>query len=441
MADYAAQYRSKLVSPEQAIASIPEGATLVVAFGVSAPPALLGALAARVRAGDLRDLRTYYMFGLQHAAETILAPDVAPHVHPHSLFEAGFDRALDQAGRGAGQHLLNFVPNYFSQVPRLLQEYIPADVFITTVSPLDRAGYFSLGVSVDYGSTAARCCKRLIVEVNEHMPRTFGDALLHISEVDAIVEHDAPLLVLPPRPPRPEDEAIGRTIAELVPDGATLQLGIGGIPDAVARLLRDHRDLGIHTELFGPGMVDLIECGAVTGRKKTLHRGKHVFTNAMGDQRLYDFVHDNPAMEGYAVSYTNDPAVVAQHDNFISINSILEVDLTGQCNAEFLGGHQYSGTGGQVDFVRGAFNSRGGKSILAFYATAEQGRVSRVVPRLTPGAVVTTSRMDTEYLVTEYGVVNLKGKSTRERALGIIELAHPQFRDDLLRAAQDLGLV
>jgi itaconate CoA-transferase len=234
---------------------------------------------------------------------------------------------------------------------------------------------------------------------------------------------------------------MGRAIAELVPDGATIQLGIGGIPDAVARSLRGHKDLGIHSELFGPGMVDLIEAGVVTGRRKTLHRQKHVFTNAMGDQRLYDFLHDNPSMESYPVSYTNNPAVVAQNDDFISINSILEVDLTGQCNAEYLEGQQYSGTGGQLDFVRGAFGSRGGKSFLAFYSTAHGGQVSRVVPRLEPGAVVTTPRMDTEYLVTEYGLVNLKGKSVRERALSIIDLAHPSFRDALLREAQRLRLV
>jgi itaconate CoA-transferase len=437
--DYAAEYKRKLVTPEQAVAAIPHGASLVVAFGVAAPPALLAALAARARAGDLRDLRTYYMFPVQHTADTILAPDVAPHLGPCSLFESSFDRA--RGSGDASRPTVGYVPNNFSQIPRLLEEYLPVDAFLVTVSPMDKAGYFTLGTNNDYGSTAARYAKRLVVEVNERMPRVFGDSLIHVSRVDAIVEHTAPIVEVPPRPPRPEDETIGRAIAQEVPDAATLQLGIGGIPAAVARSLQNHRDLGIHTELFNDAMVDLIEAGVVTGQRKTLHRGKHVYTNAMGTQRLYDFIHDNPSIESYPVSHTNDPAVVAQNDNFISINSILEVDLTGQCNAESLDGEQFSGTGGQVDFVRGAFSARGGKSFLAFYATAHDGQVSRIVPRLEPGAVVTTSRMDVEYLVTEYGVTNLKGKSVRERALSIIDLAHPRFRDELLRAAREHRLV
>jgi itaconate CoA-transferase len=437
--DYVAEYQRKLTTPEQAVAAIPHHSTLVVAFGVAAPPALLAALAARARAGDLGELATYYMFPVQHTAETLLAPDVAPHLGPRSLFESSFDRA---PGHGDTHHpSVSYVPNYFSQIPRLLEEYLSVDTFVVTVSPMDKAGYFTLGTNSDYGSTAARVAKRLVVEVNERMPRVFGDSLLHVSQVHAIVEHTAPIVEVPSRPPRPEDDVIGRAIAALVPDAATIQLGIGGIPAAVARSLQNHRDLGIHTELFNDAMVDLIEAGVITGRQKTLHRGKHVYTNAMGSQRLYDFIHDNPSIEGYPVSHTNDPAVVAQNDNFVSINSILEVDLTGQCNAESIDGAQYSGTGGQVDFVRGAFGARGGKSFLAFYATAHDGQLSRVVPRLEPGAVVTTSRMDVEYLVTEYGMTNLKGKSVRERALSIIDLAHPSFRADLLRAAQEHGLV
>lgn len=437
--DYAAEYQRRLVTPEQAVAAIPHGATLVVAFGVAAPPALLAALATRARAGDLRDLRTYYMFPVQHTAASLLAPDIAPHLGPLSFFESSYDRP-PHAG-ATSSPVTTYVPNYFSQIPRLIEDYLTVDTFLATVSPMDKAGYFTLGTCNDYGSTAARCATRVVVEVNEHMPRVFGDSLLHVSQVAAIVEHHQPLVVIPPRPAQPEDEAIGRAIAALVPDAATLQLGIGGIPAAVARRLQGHRDPGIHTELFHDAMADLIEAGVVTGRQKALHCCKHVFTNAMGTPALYDFLDDNPSVESYPVSHTNDLSVVAQLDNFTSINSILEVDLTGQCNAEALAGAQYSGTGGQVDFVRGAFQSRGGKSFLAFYATAEHGQVSRAVPRLEPGAIVTTSRMDTEYLVTEYGLTNLKGKSVRERALSIIDLAHPRFRDDLLKAAQEQHLV
>ena len=226
----------------------------------------------------------------------------------------------------------------------------------------------------------------------------------------------------------------------MVPDGATLQLGIGGIPNAVCHYLEGHQDLGIHTELLCPGMIHLIKKGAITGRRKNLHRWKHVFTNAIGDREMYEFMHDNPSMESYPVDHTNDPAVIAQNDNMISINSTIEVDLLGQCNSEFLAGHQFSGTGGQLDYVRGAFNSKGGKSFIAFYATAHNGEISRVVPRFAPGTVVTTTRMDTHYLATEYGVVNLMGKSTRERAQDIISLAHPKFREDLQAEAKKMGL-
>ena len=227
----------------------------------------------------------------------------------------------------------------------------------------------------------------------------------------------------------------------MIPEGATLQLGIGGIPNAVCHYLEGHKDLGIHTELMCPGMVHLIKKGVITGRKKTLHPLKHVFTNAIGDREMYAFMHDNPSMESYPVSYTNAPEIIAKNDRMISINSTIEVDLLGQCNSEYLGGSEFSGTGGQLDYVRGAFNSKEGKSIIAFYATAHNGEVSRVVPRFQGGTVVTTPRMDTHYLATEYGAVNLKGKSTRDRALDIISLAHPRFRDDLLKEAHILRLL
>jgi itaconate CoA-transferase len=281
----------------------------------------------------------------------------------------------------------------------------------------------------------------LIVEVNEFMPRVFGDSLLHISEVDAIVENNVPLLEMLPAKPRPEDDGIGQAIADMIPHGATLQLGVGNIPNAVTRYLTNHRDLGIHSEVFGPGMMDLIEQGIITGRKKTLHPRKHCFTLAQGTRAMYEFMNDNPSIESYPVSYMNDPAVVAQNERMISVNSILEVDLQGQCNAEFLGESQFSGTGGQLDYVRGAFNARGGKSILAFYATAKHGEVSRVVPKLRRGTMITTPRMDAHYLATEFNVVNLKGKSTRERALAIISLADPKFRDELLREAEEMYLL
>jgi itaconate CoA-transferase len=315
------------------------------------------------------------------------------------------------------------------------------DVTVATVSPMDKAGYFTFGTANDYTSTAARHCKKLIVEVNEHMPRVFGDSILHISEVDTIVENHVPLIDIVPPEPDIDDETIGKCIAGMVPDGATIQLGVGSVPNAIAHYLMDHKDLGIHTEMFCPSMVDLIERGVVTGRRKSFHPRKNIFTFARGTSRMYEFMDNNPSIESYPVSYVNDPAVIAQNENMISINSVLEVDLLGQCNAEFIGGYQFSGTGGQLDYVRGAFDSKGGKSILAFHSTAKNGEISRVVPRFESGTVVTTPRMDTHYLITEHGVINLKGKSTRERALDIISLAHPKFRDELLREAENMYLI
>ncbi|MBN1455800.1 MAG: acetyl-CoA hydrolase/transferase family protein [Methanomicrobia archaeon] len=435
MSRYTAEYRQKLTTPERAVASIKNGSTIVHGLTTAEPPALLAAIADRVRADKLKDLKIYSFNPQKHVAETVFAPDLCDCIQAYSWFVSGSDRPMVRVG------LNYFVPVYFHQVPRLIRDYMEIDVTITTVSPMDKAGYFSFGTANDFTSTAARHCKRLIVEVNEHMPRVFGDSLIHISEVDAIVENHVPLLELPLPEPKPEDKAIGEAIAELVPDGATIQLGIGGIPNAVARYLEGHEELGIHTELLVPGMIELIEKGVITGRKKTLHPRKTVFTIAQGTERMYEFMNDNPSMESYPASYVLDPSVIAQNDNMISINSILEVDLLGQCNAEFLAGAQFSGTGGQLDFVRGAFQARGGKSILAFYSTAKNGTVSRIVPRFKPGTMVTTPRMDTHYLVTEYGVVDLKGKSTRERALEIINIAHPQFREQLLREAEDMYLI
>jgi itaconate CoA-transferase len=432
---YKSEYQRKLTTPESAVSGVADSSTLIHGMAAGEPPALLEALAERLRAGDLTGLQVYSLLPMAHMGRTLLDPELADRVDTYTWFVSPSDREMVKRG------LSFFIPNEFHQVPRFIRECMDVDVAITTVSPMDRAGFFTFGAINDYISTAARCCKKLIVEVNPRMPRVFGDSLLHVSEVDAIVENEAPLPELPFEKPRPEAEVIGRSITELIPDGATIQLGIGGIPNAVAASLGGHKDLGVHTELFCPGMARLIKQGAITGRQKTLHPRKHVFANALGDKELYDFIDDNPSMESYPISYLNDPCVIAGNNKMISINSTLEVDLLGQCNSEFLEGHEFSGTGGQLDYVRGAYKSEGGKSFIAFYSTAEGGEISRIVPRLDPGAVITTPRMDTHYLTTEHGLIDLKGKSTRARALGIIELAHPDFRDELLKAAQEMKIV
>ena len=272
-----------------------------------------------------------------------------------------------------GRKVINYVPNNFHQTPRLLIDEIGIDTFVCTVSPMDRHGYFSFGTGNDYSTKVARAAKRLIVEVNENMPRVHGDgAELHVSEVDAIVENHVPLLELPSRAPGPEDEVIGRTIAGLVPDGGCLQMGVGALPNLVCAALKDRNDLGIHTEALNPGLVDLIRDGVVTNRRKAIDRGKTVFTFAMGQKAMYDFLSDNPAVESAPVDYVNDPRIIAQNDNVISINATIQIDLTGACNSEHMLGHQYSASGGQLDFVRGAYASKGGKSIIAATSTAAQ---------------------------------------------------------------------
>jgi itaconate CoA-transferase len=429
------EYRRKLATPEKAVEVIQNGTTLILGLGMAEPPALLAAIAKRLRSGDLKSLKVYSLLPQKCACETVLALDLCDQVEAYSWFVSGMERGLVRAG------LNYFVPSHFHQISRLIRDFMEVEVTVTTVSTMDQAGYFSFGTANDFTSTAARKAKRLIVEVNENMPRVFGDSLLHISEVDAIIENHVSLLEFPSAEPKPEDEIIGKTIAEMMPDGATIQLGLGGLPNAVAAYLKDHKDLGIHTEIFGTGMVELIKKGIVTGAEKTLHLRKHIFTTALGDKAMLDFMNDNPAMESYPVSYTNHPSIIAKNDDMISVNAILQADLLGQCNAEFLAGYQFSGTGGQLDFVRGAFDSKGGKSILAFHATAKKGEISRIVPRFDEGTMITTPRMDTHFLVTEFGVANLKGKSTRERALAIINLAHPKFRGELLQEAEKMYLL
>ena len=432
---YQSEYDRKLTDPTAAAASIAENASLIHGLAMAEPPGLLTALAERLRSGDLKKLQVHVLLPNPTSLQTILAPDLVDQVEAITWFVSGGERGLVRTG------LNYFVPNHFHQVPRLIRDYLDLDVVMTTVSPMDKAGYFSFGTANDFTTTAARRAKKLIVEVNRNMPRVFGESLLHISEVDVVVENHRPLAEMVIGPVGPEDEIIGRTISEMVPDGACLQLGWGALPSSAAKYLADHRDLGVHTEVFVPAFVDLIHKGVITGARKNFHQRKHVFTVAQGNQEMLDFMDDNPAMESYPVSYCNRPEVIARNDNMISINSILQVDLTGQCNSEYLAGHQFSGTGGQLDYVRGAYDAKGGKSILAFHSTAKKGTVSRITPRLEAGAAVTTPRQDVHWLVTEHGKAELKGKDTRQRALAIIELADPKFREELMRAAEDMYLL
>ena len=435
MQTYSGEYKQKLTTPADAVSLIKDGDTLIHGMTIAEPPALLSAIAKRAEAGDLRNIKVYSCNPQKYVTETICRPGLCDVIESYSWFVSGKSRGLVTVG------LTQYVPVYFHQIPRLIQEEMTIAVTVTTVSPMDQSGFFSFGTNNDYTSVAAKSSKKVIVEVNENMPRVFGNGMIHITDVDVIVENHVPLLEIPPSPPKPEDALIGKFIAEIIPDGAVIQLGIGGVPNGVTPYLSGHKDLGIHSELLGPGMVDLIEQGVITGRRKNIHTEKHVYTCAYGTKHTYDFMNNNPSMESFPSSYVLDPTVISKNDNMISINAILEVDLFGQCNAEFLGQSQFSGVGGQLDFVRGASNSKGGKSILACYSTAKKEQISRIVPRLAEGTMVTTPRMDTDYLCTEYGLVRIKGKSVRKRALAIISIAHPRFRDDLLREAENMLLI
>ena len=426
-------YQEKLRQPDEAAALIPDGSFIFQGVAVAEPPAMLQAVADRARSGGYTSIRSTSLLPMAASARTILSPDLRDVIHWESLFASGADRGLI----AEGQALFN--PAYFHQIPRLITEFMDINVTMLCVSRMDRHGYMSLGTNVDVGKAAIAKADIVILEVNPNMPRVHGDSWVHVTEATAIVEHEALLNELPVPPDREEDAAMGKLIADMIPDGACIQLGIGGVPNAVAKSLTSHKDLGIHTEMFVDSMVDLVESGVANGSQKTFHPGKALYSFAAGSRRMYEFLDDNPYIEAHPVSYVNYPPNIAKNDNLISVNSTIEVDLTGQCCSESMGSAQFSGTGGQHDYARGAFESRGGKSIIAFYSTAKGGEVSRVVPTLKPGAIVTTPRNEVHYVASEYGVANLKGKNTRERAEALIGLAHPRFREELRAEAQKLN--
>ncbi len=438
-AGYQAEYKAKLCAPAEAVRFARSGSNISMGMALGEPPALLAALNEKIEAGNLTDIRLWYFHSMPAAAQTLLRYEMMDHVHPHCMFMGPTERALAERGEKEGRKVLNFVPVAFSDAPRLLSQHVQLDTFITTVSPMDKHGYFSFGTNNDYASTAARSARHTVVEVNKHMPRVFGDSMIHISEIDAIIENHEPLFEAPAREASAEERQIGEMIADLVPDGACLQMGIGALPNEVCGHLKGRTDLGIHTELLSPGMVDLIDCGAVTNRNKNTFPGRTVFTFALGNKRMYDLLDDNPSINSHPVNIVNDPRHIAKNDGVISINATLQVDLFGACNSENLAGRQYSGSGGQLDFVRGARASKGGKSIIACTSTAKHGAVSRIVPELT--GPVTTPRNDVDTVVTEFGIAQLIGLSGEERARAMIALAHPDHRADLEASARKAQII
>jgi itaconate CoA-transferase len=427
-------YRDRLVSAGEAVAIIPDGARIAMGLSVALPPALLEALACRAAAGRIDGASLYYLLSSGVAGQTVLRRELNRRLRPMSLFHSAVERALDGLAKEDGLGLTEFVPSSFSRVPSLLCNEIGIDTLITQVAPMDENGEFSLGTNVDYAHGAARCAKRVILEVNRHMPRTLGSTTIPMSMVTAIVEHDQPLPEIADVPLRPADKAIGATIAGLISDGACVQMGIGAVPQAVCAALGHHRHLGIHTELMTPGLARLMQAGIVDNSRKVLHPGKSIFTFAMGDRDFYRYLDGNAEILGYPVDYVNNPATIAQNPNVVSVNATLEIDLHGACNSEAMGARQYSASGGQLDFVRGATWSPGGKSIIACHSTAANGTISRIVHRLS--GPVTTPRNDVHIVVTEHGWVDLRGKSLTERARALIGIADPAFRDQLAAEAR-----
>jgi acetyl-CoA hydrolase len=427
-------YNSKLVSADEAVKCIKSGDNIVVQPGCACPMEIVRAMVRRK--DELENVTLFH----------ILIVGDLPYLHPgmekHFKHKAFFIGANSRAAVNNGT--AEFIPIFLSEVPLLFKNnIIRSDVALIHVSPPDEHGFCSFGVDVGTIKTPAERSKIIIAQVNRYMPRTLGDSFIHINKITHIVEHDEPIYELPqvdPNTSKDELEAfdkIGEYVSSLIEDGSTLQMGIGAIPDSVMKYLHGKKDLGIHTEMFSDGIIDLVEMGIINGERKTLHKGKIIAGFVLGTKRIYDFINNNPIFEFHPQEYVNDPFVVAKNNKMVAINSAIEVDLTGQVCADSIGTKFYSGIGGQVDFIRGAARSEGGKPIIALPSTTKNNTISRIVPTLKTGAGVVTSRGDVHYVVTEFGIAELHGKSIQERARALINIAHPNFREDLERYAKE----
>ena len=417
----------KFVSPEEAVAVIKSGDRVFVHSVAASPRRLVNAMTAR--APELRGVEVIHLH----------TEGDAPYAQP--LYRDSFRTNCLFIGANVREAVASgeadYIPVFLSEVPALFRRRIlPLNVALIQVSPHDRHGFCTLGVSVDAARAAVQCAEYVVAQVNRHMPRTHGDGLVHVRDIDLAVEADDPLHEHPGHNLTDDERAIGLHVAGLVEDGATLQMGIGAIPDAVLRSLTNHRDLGVHTEMFSDGVIPLVESGVITGARKRVHPGKLVAGFIMGTRRLYDFADDNPLLAMLDIAYVNDTAVIRRNPKVTAINSAIEVDLTGQICADSIGTRLYSGVGGQMDFMRGASLSEGGKPIIALPSTTARGE-SRIVPYLKQGAGVVTTRAHVHYVATEYGVANLYGKNLRQRARALIDIAHPDQREPLAAAAAE----
>ncbi len=427
-------YNQKVVTADEAVGHIKSGDNIVIQPGCAAPMELIKAMVNRK--DELENVSLYHILIVGDLPYT--KPGMEKHFQHKAFFIGANTREAVNDGRA------EFIPIFLSEVPLLFKHgHIKTDVAFIHLSQPDEHGFCSYGVDVGTIKTAAEKSKIIIGQINNEMPRTLGDSFIHINKINYIVEKSEPIKELPQIDPNTSKEfldiydKIGTNIAELIEDGSTLQMGIGAIPDAVMNYLADKKDLGIHTEMFSDGIIDLVEQGIINGEQKTLHPGKIIAGFVLGTKRVYDFIDNNPVIEFHPQEYVNDPFVIAKNKKMIAINSAIEVDLTGQVCSDSIGTRLYSGIGGQVDFIRGAAHSDGGKGIIALPSITKDGNISRIVPKLKSGAGVVTSRGDVHYVITEYGVALLFGKSIKERARELIKISHPRFRDELTKYAKD----
>ncbi|MFO7525206.1 MAG: acetyl-CoA hydrolase/transferase C-terminal domain-containing protein [Ignavibacteriaceae bacterium] len=428
-------YSNKILTADEAVKSIKSGDNVVVQPGCAIPHELVRALVRRKE--NLTDVTLYHI--LVVGPLEYVQPGMEKHFKHKAFFIGGNTRKAVNEGRA------EFIPIFLSEVPLLFKNnIIQTDVALLQVSPPDEHGFCSYGVDVGTIKAAAERAKIIIAQVNQNMPRTLGDSFIHINKIHHIVEYDEDLQELPQIDPDTTPQMldvydrIGKYIADMVEDGSTLQMGIGAIPDSVMKYLTNKKDLGIHTEMFSDGIIELVERGIINGEKKTLHPGKIIAGFVLGTRKVYDFIDNNPVIEFHPQEYVNDPFVIAKNNKMVAINSAIEVDITGQICADSIGTKFYSGIGGQVDFIRGAARSEGGKPIIALPSTTKDEKISRIVPMLKQGAGVVTSRGDVHYVVTEYGVAHLFGKTIQERVNSLIKIAHPKFRDELMEYAKDV---